>query len=95
MTCGDSSEKSTIVHMEGVGELLFSGPSRLKTEQIVSLTLGSRGQIRDLLAPLSQPKLLDGLIFSFDDDPVGGSAAVRLDDFQLPVESIGHILHRT
>lgn len=61
--------------MEGVGELLFSGPTHLKTEQIVSLMLQSRGQIRDLLQPLSQPKLLDGLIFSFDNDP---AVAVRL-----------------
>lgn len=52
--------------MEGMGQLLFSGPFQLKTEQTLSLVLLSHGQIRDILPSLVQPKILDGLTFSYD-----------------------------
>ncbi len=53
--------------MEGVGELVYTGPVAFKTEQIVSLMLQRRQPIRDLLPPLTQPKLEDGLTYSFDE----------------------------
>ena len=53
--------------MEGVGEMVYSGPFAFRTEQLVNLVLQSHRQISDLLPPLMQPKLEDGLIFSFDD----------------------------
>lgn len=68
MACGESSEKNTIVRMEGVGKLVFSGTIKLKTQQIVSLVILSRGQIRNLLPSLSQPQVIDDLTFSFEED---------------------------
>lgn len=59
----------TVIRIEGIGELIFSGPIKLKTEQIVSLVIQSRGQIRNLLPSLSQPQVIDDLTFSFEEDP--------------------------
>lgn len=66
--------------MEGVGELVYTGPVAFKTEQIVSLMLQRRQPIRDLLPPLTQPKLEDGLTYSFDEAP---APAVRYELGQL------------
>ena len=67
--------------------MVYSGPFAFRTEQLVNLVLQSHRQISDLLPPLMQPKLEDGLIFSFDD---ALTPAVRQDAvlpwFILPVE---------
>ncbi|XP_057364794.1 uncharacterized protein LOC130685509 [Daphnia carinata] len=68
LVCGESQEKATIVRMEGVGEMSFLGPVALKIEQSINLIIQKRGKIRDLLPSMSQPRVIDELTYSFDDD---------------------------
>ena len=83
LACGESPEKSTIVRMEGVGKLVFSGPVKLKTQQIVSLVIQSRGQIRNLLPSLSQPQVIDDLTFSYEEK----STVARFVPFRLTAKT--------
>lgn len=70
MVCGESQEKATIVRMEGIGEMTFLGPVALKIEQSINLILHNHGKIRDLLPSMSQPRMIDELTYSFEDDPI-------------------------
>ena len=68
LACGESSEKNTVVRMEGVGKLVFSGPIKLKTQHVVRLVILSQGQIRNLLPSLSQPQVIEDLTFTLEED---------------------------
>lgn len=70
LVCGESQEKATIVRMEGIGEMTFLGPVALKIEQSINLIIQNHGKIRDLLPSMSQPRMIDELTYSFEDDPI-------------------------
>lgn len=75
LACGESSERATVVRIEGYASV-SSLPFR--TEQTIGIVLQSRGQMHELLPPLSQPKVVESLTFAFDEAtsaPPGGSPA--------------------
>lgn len=72
LTCGESAERGTILRVQGRGGIsasfLFPELTKFRAEESVQLVLTSRGQIHDLLPPLSQPRAVDSLNFDVTDE---------------------------
>lgn len=64
LACGDSSERATIVQVDGAALVASSG---VALRQSVRLALKGRAPIRQLLANVTLPKVHETLVYSTPD----------------------------